>query len=846
MHITAQAPSVCTSLRERRFRRSLHKNSETVGQSFNSVTAGSITTTNLSLLTRQRTQLATLSQPGRMHRCNPLSPPGPRVAHPRPCQSRFRTTNTLLNIASFNNYVWSTTAEVALRPSADNPLGNLSIHRPGDTAMLWEALEVQEATLLHGQPRQVVSEECLVREVLWLLSGLRETMAFEIQSNHTVHVRQNFQVTHLTKGALDNLLASCARFAENLIHLRAFVPSAMAVDVCLPTTAAFSQAISSFLNELDGKMCSCIDDTCTLMQLQASFESEAQQAAALANVLRQSDLLSLSGPMATNKLLSSLYEAVAGNMTRLVRPNGNDPVSRLLRKVFVASLVPTLDGIRQWMFQGELPGNDEFFVVAGQSDPINGGRLSFGGRSPMHWSSGFELRIDDHLDDGDRPLGKTAHGYFYSQELIPEFLQPFVEEILVAGKSMQLLKDLDPERRVVGGSRPRHLSDGREGLDLFVRSLSSAGDAKTTNGQSGLLQACFEVVFPSTDTLLSDKRLASEDAGDADDMDDALPLNGNGVLSQQIHDALRAIVQPAFKAANGQLLDLLRSRYNMDGHLRVLRRFFFLEDGHTMHSTCRSIFHKVLQRQAWRHEAELNADLFDHVPVHERDFLSERLAFTVAKANSEQAAGPSPLAGLALTYSAEWPIDMVVTPSVIADYNLVFGFLVELKYAKWVLDEAMIRDQRHFAPGLDAHKIVLLRARILYFVRVLYEHVMTRILHGLGYEFDRQLREAKTFDDVLQKHKEYIAVVKDRCLLNEKASLVKAAVSRMLGVATRFRTMWDATLSADRRSLHVSMHRPITYVPGGLGIAVVVDCHKPACFATPFLFISISTATLNT
>ena len=79
-------------------------------------------------------------------------------------------------------------------------------------------------------------------------------------------------------------------------------------------------------------------------------------------------------------------------------------------------------------------------------------------------------------------------------------------------------------------------------------------------------------------------------------------------------------------------------------------------------------------------------------------------------------------------------------------------------------------------------------------IHALYSYLMTRILHDLGVEFREKLARASDLDDVCELHMWYVTTVKERCLLSDRASTVKNAIAKLIGVALRFRQKWDSTL----------------------------------------------------
>ena len=62
-----------------------------------------------------------------------------------------------------------------------------------------------------------------------------------------------------------------------------------------------------------------------------------------------------------------------------------------------------------------------------------------------------------------------------------------------------------------------------------------------------------------------------------------------------------------------------------------------------------------------------------------------RLSFSVNQ-QAEQHPGHGLPAGLTLEYEAPWPVNLVLHPKVLKQCQEIFHFLLEMRQAKWALD----------------------------------------------------------------------------------------------------------------------------------------------------------------
>eukprot|EP00058_Branchiostoma_floridae_P002349 XP_002587837.1 hypothetical protein BRAFLDRAFT_94091 [Branchiostoma floridae] len=161
---------------------------------------------------------------------------------------------------------------------------------------------------------------------------------------------------------------------------------------------------------------------------------------------------------------------------------------------------------------------------------------------------------------------------------------------------------------------------------------------------------------------------------------------------------------------------------------------------------------------------------------------------------------------LTLCYRVPWPVDIVITSACQHVYNQVFQFLLQLKWAKYCLDELKFADLR--SPDVQAetdqpeesddiparqkeHRMHLLRLRLLHFINALHSYFMTRILYTTALEFRKEFSEASDLSRVVEAHTAFLTKLYQRCMLHKKAGLLKMAVRRMLNMAVSFQTLWD-------------------------------------------------------
>ncbi|EGD76508.1 hypothetical protein PTSG_07625 [Salpingoeca rosetta] len=235
---------------------------------------------------------------------------------------------------------------------------------------------------------------------------------------------------------------------------------------------------------------------------------------------------------------------------------------------------------------------------------------------------------------------------------------------------------------------------------------------------------------------------------------------------------LHRCVLYAHRMTNTALLACFRERLHLNKHLHALRDFFLMYKG----DLALQWVDIVTQHLSRGGNANLcTLDLEDACAVH-APFLNARLNVSFLEPTNENA-----LSGVHIEYKVDPVLTMLITPAHMKEYNAIHQTLLLLKQARWTLENLSFR--RDFEMGAVSHGCMIVRARLLYFVRVLDEYTMHRALAEPSKTADQQLMRANTIEDIHRIHSTFVATVKRRVLLPGTLQLY---VLNLLNAALKF------------------------------------------------------------
>eukprot|EP00057_Strongylocentrotus_purpuratus_P032104 XP_786630.3 PREDICTED: gamma-tubulin complex component 5 isoform X2 [Strongylocentrotus purpuratus] len=509
----------------------------------------------------------------------------------------------------------------------------------------------------------------------------------------------------------------------------------------------------------------------------------------------------------------------------------------LLWHLWTVTTGPYISFITKWLRYGILSDPAQEFAIR-RNPEIHI-------KAESYWKKAFSLQTLQ-TDDTDGallsvPANKKGERRSSAKRsvpsAVPEFLQPVLSHILLAGKSMEILEatgKLTRARQDVlgelfqmsscmkpGGHQTytQAMSASNQSCSL-PQSSSSAGDVAEMVERQLSLRGYNDPLIASGISHVGLRR----DAGDAGDgVDQVKEVERDADLSKPLELVLYRDLYPGIvrrcQSVCRQLAAVLKKDFSLQDHLLSMRRFFLLEAGDVMYDFYSELFDKIRRHESWQDTLNLNYHLQETLSVR----YPEEAARIMVSVEPERLTGKMAtqpihaLDSLTLHYKVPWPVDIVIHHHALDVYNQVFRFLLQVKRAQYCLQQLRFPDLLisanlgHLAEDSDherlhrgqadetlreklplIHRLFILRFRLLHFVNAVHNYLMTRILYSTSLEFSAAIDQALDLDQILAAHKSYLAKISERCLLHHKVSFVREAVSKVLNLAITFQRRWDA------------------------------------------------------
>ncbi|KAI7807663.1 gamma-tubulin complex component 5 [Triplophysa rosa] len=736
-----------------------------------------------------------------------------------------------------------------------------SLHLHSNLYNVWDQHLYNTGPLYLPEEKSFVTETQVIRETLWLLSGVRKLFIFQ-HNDGKVTVRNDVVVTHLTNNCLHSVLEHIAAYGQAVSRLQKFIDEVTghSAEPCPPglnpsssfssskksseppfrTYQAFVWALykyfTTFKEELTAIEKDIIgkDETVTLSAVLERLNPHLAQITMLHRVFCTGVAEVPSGTpnvLRASHLLNTLYKAIIEYDSV---GEASEQCVALLFSLWVETVRPYLEIVDEWIVHGHLFDPAKEFVIQRNKDvPVN--HRDFWYATYTLYSISETVESEERLSDAASGSSGGEQTSSNKQHTMVSFLKPVLKQIIMAGKSMQLLKNLDCKQAEQSDGSSRD-AERKSLYTLFLESVQTRlrhGEESPTNTvteqqatKKSLIKMQSIVARHLELDDIHDPLLAINFARLYLEQNDfhekfsggsvILDRSSESVTCQTFELTLRSCLYPHIERRYieccGNLMRTLKKDYRLLEYLQAMRNYFLLEAGDTMYDFYTAIFDKVLEKESWQQLAFLKVQLQEAVGQrHPED--SSRLSIFLETLDPGRKKQPvNNLDGLTLSYKVPWPVDIVISSECQKIYNQVFLLLLQIKWAKYSLDTLRFSDLTAAAKKQEGsqseesttkepinqqiHRMFLLKVKLMHFVNSLHNYIMTRILHSTGLEFQHQVQEAKDLDQLIKIHYRYLSTIHDRCLLREKVSFVKEAIMKVLNLVLIFSDRWQAGFGA--------------------------------------------------
>ncbi|XP_023237759.1 gamma-tubulin complex component 5-like [Centruroides sculpturatus] len=673
----------------------------------------------------------------------------------------------------------------------------------------WE--EYLETFQLTGKNGNItLSERLILKEVLWMLQGVPDLALF-VWKDGSFQVKP-VQMSHVTDLTLYNFLSDLCSYGSFIKHLQQFIKVSGKLDfrsaVCSQTYQAFADSVNKslkkFFEEITKFEKQLIDQnqTITLIQMTDELKSYFEEIKILYTIYKDGIISAPSDSPAWNRsvrLLTILFRYLTYHTTW----TSNSRIVSLVLSIFLRTFRPYLKLLDDFISRGILNDPWQEFIVE---------RIEINVLDENFWKNAFFMH----------PIPSDI-----SQDFI---LQPLLSNIILAGKSMEIIRRLgcsNKEKYMIKNVLDKSLYEefllmlpdvfNKNKLDndnTEIISVSNNQESKqmsidkenfdkdfsdwltTIINNNPLLHYNFSNMIKCTNSQVLETTIESLE------QKAILSYSSQYPISISIKTVLHTCIERKCQIISKILIDILKEEYNLFYHMKIIRKFFLMELGDMLFAFYSEIFEKLCNGEVWKDMAFVNAALQDALLYQDLNTQNQLTVSLDLNHYNNRNNKLNELNSLHFSYKLSWPLNVILNFSSQQKYHEIFNFLMQVKCAKYALDELRFEElkSKKSSPVFEheselplfqkIHSMYLLRMRLLYFINNFHMYIMTQIQQHGGSELKKELQKAINIEQVLNSHTCYLAQIYEYSLLHPKFAILKDAITLILNLALNFQQCW--------------------------------------------------------
>ncbi|KAI0422088.1 Spc97/Spc98 family protein [Xylaria grammica] len=260
-------------------------------------------------------------------------------------------------------------------------------------------------------------------------------------------------------------------------------------------------------------------------------------------------------------------------------------------------------------------------------------------------------------------------------------------------------------------------------------------------------------------------------------------------------------MQSKHHAASTTLKQTLFQTYNLSSDLDMLQHIYLMSDGSRSGQFADAVFNNIdLFNLNWDDRfnlTEIAREAFDGLIEPYRLDISMLRNNATLDVKDVRRTVRKGLPAIRITYQIPWLSRIVLTDESLAQYQLVFTFLLQLRRASHVLVRHRIISDGVADATAEQDIFYGIRSKLLWYCNTLQSYLSTLVLGPLASNFLEELRQAEDIDQMLTSHSTFTKRMLDDACLGRKLDPIREAILDIFDLAIRLRDVRQIELERE-------------------------------------------------
>uniref|UniRef100_A0A8D9DXR8 Gamma-tubulin complex component n=1 Tax=Cacopsylla melanoneura TaxID=428564 RepID=A0A8D9DXR8_9HEMI len=317
------------------------------------------------------------------------------------------------------------------------------------------------------------------------------------------------------------------------------------------------------------------------------------------------------------------------------------------------------------------------------------------------------------------------------------------------------------------------------------------------------LESCIEnkgTMYAEFVQILNKKFRASDSQDQDNEQNTRFQLDTHYAVDTTLRSTILHLVRTRKHIVSCFIKRQLLQSYNLFLHFTVLCRVLLIDTEYPYLTVYKYILHSMESELGWRNEFHLTHLLEECLDSEFPHFSSH---FSISLEDRE-VTSPHTLEFIDLitiNFKIELPVDLVLTSDCMIKYNMIFRFILKIKWALSLVQNLHFKDISTRSTPVK-QKLYLLHHSLLHVLCTLQSHHMCLLLQIFSVDLHKEMLSVSSVESLIQAHERHLTTALFHCLLLPKQSPLQQGLIKILCLSEILKLLWSSESQCTLNSLN--------------------------------------------
>ncbi|XP_055841199.1 gamma-tubulin complex component 3 [Episyrphus balteatus] len=276
-------------------------------------------------------------------------------------------------------------------------------------------------------------------------------------------------------------------------------------------------------------------------------------------------------------------------------------------------------------------------------------------------------------------------------------------------------------------------------------------------------------------------------------------LNAENIFSKVADTKLHSTIDSVYLNTSKRVLDIVMGPHKLLEHLQAMRRYLLLGQGDFIGILMENLKSELDKPAKELYSYDLSSILDAAIRNTNAQYDDPEILNHLDVRLLHPYDGDTGWDILSLQYTVRGPLATMLDPSM-DNYQILFKPLWRMKHIEFLLSSKIWKDQMCNAKPLRTlknqlnpimYRLHLFTSEMIHFIHQMQYYILFEVIECSWAEFQEKIQQAKTLDDILHAHDEFLTTIKSGAFLDSKSEALSAQMEEVYLGITRLEVWQD-------------------------------------------------------